>query len=76
MVPNFSPILNTLPPAALSARSVCCGVALVAKSRSCANGRAEQQIAHESADQEQLRIPIDLRKCLGQTGAELPNVGR
>src|SRR5438270_2058751 len=34
MVPNFSPILNTLPPAARSACSVWSGVALVAKSRS------------------------------------------
>src|SRR5438128_66264 len=41
-----------------------------------ADGRAEQQVAHDATDQEQLGAWLDLRKLVGNAGAQLLDVGR
>src|SRR5438128_3038924 len=41
-----------------------------------ADGRAEQQVAHDPADQEQLGAWLDLRKFVGDADAQPLDVGR
>src|SRR2546428_3824184 len=41
-----------------------------------ADGRAEQQVAHDAADQEQLGCVVDLRKLVSDADAQLLDVGR